>query len=67
MFNTNMLHNFLNVAIAIVAILSLPEVVSLLPPEMGIVIAGVIGVLKTLINLFRDGPTGLFKNQPPVQ
>lgn len=65
--NSNLIHNLLNVAIAIVAILSLPEVVALLPPEMGIVIAGVIGVLKTLINLFRDGPTGLFKNQPPVQ
>lgn len=65
--NSNLIHNLLNIAIAIVAILSLPEVVALLPPELGIVIAGVIGVLKTLINLFRDGPSGLFKQQPPVR
>lgn len=65
--NSNLIHNLLNIAIAIVAVLSLPEVVAILPPELGIVIAGVIGVLKTVINLFRDGPIGLFKQQPPVR
>lgn len=65
--NTNLFHNLLNIAIAIVAVLSLPEVVAVLPPELGVAIAGVIGILKTLINLFRDGPTGLFKQQPPVR
>jgi hypothetical protein len=62
-----MLHNFLNIAIALVAVLSLPEVTALIPAELGVVVAGVLAFLKTLINLFRDGPTGLFKQQPPVR
>jgi lysozyme family protein len=65
--NSNLIHNLLNIAIAIVAVLSLPEVTAILPPELGVVIAGGIGVLKTIINLFRDGPTGLVKQQPPVR
>lgn len=65
--NSNLIHNLLNIAIAVVAVLSLPEVVAILPPELGVVVAGAIGVLKTVINLFRDGPTGLVKQQPPVR
>lgn len=65
--NTNFLHNILNIAIALVAILSLPEVVAVLPPELGVVVAGVLAALKTVINIARDGFGGLFKSQPPVR
>lgn len=65
--NSNFLHNILNIAIALVAILSLPEVVAILPAEYGVVIAGVLAALKTVINIARDGFGGLFKEQPPVR
>lgn len=65
--SSNLLHNLLNVAIAIVAILSLPEVVGILPPDIGLAVAGGVGILKTLINIVRDGFGGLFKEQPPVR
>jgi hypothetical protein len=64
--NTNLLHNILNVALAIVAILSLPEVASFLPPEIAVMVAGAVGTAKLMINVIRDGITGLTKNQPPV-
>lgn len=65
--NSNFLHNILNIAIALVAILSLPEVVAIVPAEYGVVIAGVLAALKTAINIARDGFGGLFKSQPPVR
>jgi len=65
--NSNFLHNILNIAIAIVAVISLPEVVAILPPELGLMLAGVAAGLKTVINVARDGFGGLFKEQPPVR
>lgn len=65
--NSNTLHNLLNIAIAVVAIVSLPEVVALLPPELGLTIAGAAATLKLVINVIRDGIGGLVKNQPPVK
>lgn len=67
LMNSNLLHNILNILIALVAVLSLPEVVAVLPPEMGVVVAGVLAALKTVINIARDGFGGLFKEQPPVR
>lgn len=65
--NTNLIHNILNIAIAVVAVLSLPEVVGIFPPHIGLAIAGFAATAKTVINVIRDGLTGLVKNQPPVQ
>jgi hypothetical protein len=65
--NTNLLHNLLNIAIALVAVLSLPEVTALLPPEIALVIVGAAATAKTVINVLRDGLTGLVKEQPPVK
>jgi len=65
--NTNLLHNFLNIAIALVAVVSLPEVTALLPPDIGLAIVGLAATAKTVINVLRDGLTGLVKNQPPVR
>lgn len=65
--NSNLFHNLLNVAIALVAIASLPEVMALIPPEIGLSIAGIAATLKVVINVVRDGVTGLAKEQPPVK
>jgi hypothetical protein len=65
--NSNLFHNLLNVALAFVAALSLPEVMAVLPPELGLKVAGVIGIVKVAINGIRDGFTGLAKPQPPVE
>lgn len=65
--NTNLIHNILNIAIAVVAVLSLPEVIGIFPPHIGLAIAGGAATAKTVINVIRDGLGGLVKNQPPVQ
>jgi len=65
--NSNLFHNILNVAIALVAIVSLPEVMALIPPEIGLSIAGIAATLKVVINVIRDGIGGLAKEQPPVK
>lgn len=65
--NTNLIHNILNIAIALVAALSVPEIANVLPPEWGVTIAGFLATAKVVLNVIRDGLTGLVKNQPPVQ
>ena len=65
--NSNLIHNILNIAIAVVAVVSLPEVMALLPPEIGLTIAGVAATAKVVINVIRDGISGLVKDQPPVK
>jgi hypothetical protein len=65
--NTNLVHNILNVALAVVAVLSLPEVTRFIPPEYAVLVAGAVGTAKLIINIVRDGIDGLIKNQPPVK
>lgn len=65
--NTNLIHNFLNIAMAAVAAFSVPEVIGMLSPEFGVAVVGVLATLKTVINVIRDGLAGLAKNQPPVK
>lgn len=65
--NSNAVHNLLNIAIALVAVASLPEVMALIPPEIGVTIAGIAATAKVVINVIRDGVTGLVKEQPPVK
>jgi hypothetical protein len=65
--NTNMVHNIINIAIAVIAALSVPEVVALFPAEWSIKIIGILGGAKMVINTIRDGLGGLWKPQPPVQ
>jgi hypothetical protein len=64
--HSNIVHNILNAALALVAILSLPEVTAFLPPDVAVMIAGAVGTAKLIINTLRDGITGLVKRQPPV-
>lgn len=65
--NTNLLHNIMNILIAVVAALSTPEVVAILPPELAVKVVGGLSVLKLGINVVRDGVSGLTKVQPPVR
>lgn len=65
--NTNLIHNILNIAIAVIAALSLPEVTALIPPYIAIPMVGILSTAKTVINMIRDGLSGMVKPQPPVQ
>lgn len=64
--NTNLIHNVINVIIAVIAALSVPEVQQLIPPEYSVMIIGVLSTAKLVINVIRDGLAGLVKKQPPV-
>jgi hypothetical protein len=65
--NTNLIHNILNIAMALTAIALVPEVQSILPPSVAVAVASGAATLKLVINVLRDGLAGLAKNQPPVQ
>ncbi|TCL70525.1 hypothetical protein [Rhizobium sp. BK251] len=80
--NSNLVHNLLNVAIILIAAITaglsaygcttLPNgsfdcTASTIPPEWSGFIIAALGVLKVVINIGRDGLTGLAKPQPPVQ
>jgi len=79
--NTNLVHNALNVVIwlssSIAAFLLMTGCTSLvsggfdcsaswLPPQYALYISAAAGFLKTAINVWRDGFSGLVKPQPPV-
>jgi hypothetical protein len=65
--NTNLIHNILNIAIAVIAALSVPEVLALIPAEWSVKILAALGTAKLVINTVRDGFAGLVKEQPPVK
>jgi hypothetical protein len=65
--NSNLVHNILNVAIALIAVMSLPEVMAFIPPSIALPLVGALATAKTIINVIRDGLAGLMKPQPPVQ
>lgn len=66
--NTNMIHNVLNVAMIVVAGLAGFDYVGLgLDPVLAGKIVATLGAVKMVINVLRDGVTGLTKPQPPVQ
>ncbi|MFK0163478.1 hypothetical protein [Rhizobium sp. NPDC090279] len=81
MFNTNMLHNVLNVLIALsasmIAVLlatgctQLPDGAlecsqSFVGPDFAAVAVAALSTLKIVVNIMRDGVAGLIKPQPPV-
>jgi len=81
MFNTNTLHNVLNVLIAlsalVVAILlstgctqladgTLECSQSFVAPGYTAAIVAALSMLKIAVNIMRDGVSGLIKPQPPV-
>lgn len=65
--NTNLLHNIINLALVVVSAVATFDWSALVSPEIAVKIVGVLGLLKLTMNGFRDGLTGLVKNQPPVQ
>jgi hypothetical protein len=82
MMTTNGLHNILNILMAILAGVTafllatgcqtLPSGVlicanSWIDPAYTTAITGVLAVLKSVINIMRDGFGGLWKVQPPVE
>jgi hypothetical protein len=79
--NSNLIHNILNVAIALTSgataamlatgCTALPSGVlecaqSWIAPEAAAMIVTGLAVAKTVINVVRDGFSGLIKKQPPV-
>lgn len=80
--NTNLIHNILNVAIAVTSgatavmlatgCTTLPTGVlecsqSWVKPEAAALVVTGLAVAKTVINVIRDGIAGLVKDQPPVR
>ena len=81
--NSNLFHNIANIAMifiaGITAVLTamgcttLPSGelecsnITFLSPTVATLIITAIGVVKMLVNIVRDGVSGLAKRQPPVQ
>jgi len=81
MLNTNALHNALNILITLSALLvaillatgctqlgdgTLEYSQSLIGPSFTAYVVATLGALKMVINITRDGLSGLVKPQPPV-
>lgn len=81
MFNTNTLHNVLNVLIALSALMiavllatgctqladgSLECSRSFIGPGYAAAVVAVLSTIKIVVNIMRDGVAGLIKPQPPV-
>lgn len=79
-FNTNTIHNVLNVAIILLVALLIASGCtqdtvsgaiecskSWIPASITVWLIGTAAALKVAMNLVRDGLTGLTKPQPPVQ
>lgn len=66
-FNTNLLHNILNVAVVALPALEVLDWMPLVGPENALKIVSTIGLIKIIVNVGRDGITGMAKEQPPVK
>ncbi|MFT2213067.1 hypothetical protein ACLJYM_14385 [Rhizobium giardinii] len=80
--NSNLFHNILNVVIALLGFVTaillatgcttLPGGAiecskSFIDPTCTTIAIAVLGALKTVINILRDGLSGLVKPQPPIR
>jgi hypothetical protein len=70
-FNTNFIHNVLNVAIIVLTGLAGFDWMALgsalgMDPVLAAKIVSGLATVKMVINVIRDGFAGLVKNQPPV-
>ncbi|WP_438752076.1 hypothetical protein [Pararhizobium sp. O133] len=80
--NSNAVHNILNVIIALLALATAILLAtgcttlaggdlecsgSFIDPTYTTTVIAALGVFKTVINIARDGLSGLVKKQPPVQ
>lgn len=64
--NTNKLHNLINCAIIAVPALEQFDFTPFVDQGTALKIVGVLGLVKILINVYRDGVGGLTAPQPPV-
>lgn len=64
--NTNLMHNIINITISLVAALTLFDWTAFFDPQTAMMIVGALSMIKLVINVIRDGVTGLVKEQPPV-
>lgn len=70
LFNTNALHNLINVAIAVVAggaLTGFDWTLFGLSDAAALKLTGVLALSKIVINAWRDGPSGMIAPQPPVE
>lgn len=65
--NTNLIHNVINFLLILVPALETFDWTPFFSQQTALQIVGVLGLVKILINLIRDGVTGLAKEQPPVK
>lgn len=65
--NTNLIHNVINVVIALIASAAAFDWSVFLSATTAAKIVAGLAVAKIVINAIRDGLGGLVKEQPPVQ
>lgn len=65
--NTNAVHNCINAAMVAIPALEQFDWTPFFSDATALKIVGGLGLAKILINVVRDGPTGLVKHQPPVR
>ena len=70
--NSNAFHNALNIIFMVIGVLvAFDWAVFGFAPEVTVKIVGALmltqNILKLAINVGRDGPSGLFSEQPPVK
>jgi hypothetical protein len=64
---SNAAHNIINCAIALLGALEFYDWQIFFTPESAVKVAGALALSKIIINVVRDGFTGLMAEQPPVQ
>ncbi len=66
-FNTNAIHNMLNIVMALVAGFAAMDWSVIVSQGMAVKIVAALAAVKLVINALRDGLAGMMKPQPPVQ
>ncbi len=67
-FNANLWHNIANVTmLLVVALVGFDWSLLGIDAERALLITGILTLLKMVMNVVRDGVTGLVKVQPPVE
>ena len=64
--NSNLAHNLLNVLILIVSAMAMMDWTAFFEPGTAAAIVAGMTALKLVMNMIRDGVTGMVKEQPPV-
>lgn len=65
--NTNALHNILNIVIAVIAALGAMDWSVIMSPSTAAMVVTGLATVKVIVNVLRDGLSGLTKPQPPVE